>query len=184
AQMGTSGTAQPWQSLNARVLEALKAGDYGEGPTKLAEQALSVARSVFGNRAPQTLASLSNLAVLYTHQARYRDAEPLLVQVLQAERATLGDRNPQTLTAFNNLAQLYTWEGRNRDAEPLFREALQTSLQVLGGPPSRHAAVDEQPRRSLQGGGPLRRGRAAVQASAADAAAGAGAPPSRYPGKR
>jgi tetratricopeptide (TPR) repeat protein/CHAT domain-containing protein len=127
---------QQWQSLNARVLEALKAGNFTEGATKLAEEALSVARKAFGDRAPQTLASLNNLAALYQFQGRNGEAEPLFREVLQVERTVLGPRNPSTLTGLNNLAVLYQNEGRYGEAEPLFREALQARREALG---ARHA---------------------------------------------
>jgi tetratricopeptide (TPR) repeat protein len=79
---------QQWQQLNAQVMEAYQAGDYAKGVAS-AEQALQLARKVFGARHPDTLQSLNNLAMLYQAQGRYGEAEPLLKEALQGYRETL-----------------------------------------------------------------------------------------------
>src|SRR5215831_5780030 len=120
-----------WEALNAQGVEAYRAGDYSNG-TKLAEEALGLARKAFGDRDPRTLTSLDNLAGLYDSQGRYGEAEPLYREALQARREVLGLRHPNTLTSLNNLAFLYNSQGRYGEAEPLYREALQASREVLG----------------------------------------------------
>src|SRR5215831_16397480 len=120
-----------WEALNAQGVEAYRAGDYSNG-TKLAEEALGLARKAFGDRDPRTLSSLNNLALLYKSQGRYGEAEPFYREALQARREVLGPRHPNTLTSLNNLAFLYNSQGRYGEAEPLFREALQARREVLG----------------------------------------------------
>jgi CHAT domain-containing protein/Flp pilus assembly protein TadD len=123
--------AVQWQSLNAQATEAYKAGDYAKG-TALAEAGLGLARQMFGDRDPSTLASLNQLALLYDSQGRYGDAEPLYREALQGWREVLGPHHPNTLAGLNNLAALYRAQGRYNDAEPLYREALQGWREVLG----------------------------------------------------
>src|SRR5215475_10108414 len=91
-----------WGELNAAALKAYQEGQYDEG-TGLAEQALALARQVFGPRHPDTLTSMNDLALLYASQGRYGEAEPLLTEALQLGRGVLGSRHPDTLTAMNNL---------------------------------------------------------------------------------
>jgi tetratricopeptide (TPR) repeat protein len=122
---------QRWQSLNQRVVEAYRSGNYADG-TGIAREALELARRRFGDRAPETLTSLNNLAGLYQAQGRYAEAEPLSQEALQARRETLGSRHPDTLTSLNTLASLYRAQGRYLEAELLYQEALQERREVLG----------------------------------------------------
>jgi tetratricopeptide (TPR) repeat protein len=131
AQPPTADVLQQWQSLNAQAMEAHRSGQYVNG-IKLAEEALALSRKAFGDRAPQTLTSLNNLAALYDSQGRYGEAEPLYQGALQARREVFGPRHPGTLQSLNNLAFLYEAEGRYGEAEPLYREALQARREVLG----------------------------------------------------
>jgi tetratricopeptide (TPR) repeat protein len=96
AQLPAADAQPQWESLNAKVMEAYQARDYPNG-TALAEKALGLAQRAFGDRDPQTLTSLNNLAYLYQSQRRYAEAEPLYREALRANRDVLGPRHPQTL---------------------------------------------------------------------------------------
>src|SRR5688572_28384456 len=56
-----------WEELNARVVEAYRRGAYEQG-IALAEEARRVAEESFGALDERTLASLNNLAALYSRQ--------------------------------------------------------------------------------------------------------------------
>jgi len=129
--------AAAWRALHDQAVAAHQAGQYGPGIT-LAEQALALARRTFGERHPDTLQSLDNLALLYQRQGRHGEAEPLYRQALQLRREVQGERHPDTLTSLNNLAFLYASQGRHGEAEPLYRQALQLRREVLG---ERHPAT-------------------------------------------
>ena len=131
-------------------------------PSRSTAQALQLSREVLGERHPDTLTSLNNLAVLYESQGRYGEAEPLFEQALQLRREVLGERHPDTLTSLNNLAALYESQGRYGEAEPLYEQALQLRREVLGEQPPRHPHQPQQPGRSLRAPGALWRGRAAL----------------------
>jgi tetratricopeptide (TPR) repeat protein len=130
-QSPASDAQQRWQSLSRQAIDAYDTGDYPNG-IALAQQALRLASQTFGNRAPQTLTSLNNLAALMRVQGRYSEAEPLYKEALQARRDVLGPRHPDTLGSLNNLAFLYQSQGRYGEAEPLYRDVLQTNREVLG----------------------------------------------------
>jgi hypothetical protein len=76
AQVPATHATQQWQSLYAQANEAYRGGDYPRA-TEFAEEALGLARQIFGDRAPQTLTSINNLASFYATQSRYAKAEPL-----------------------------------------------------------------------------------------------------------
>ncbi len=46
---------------------------------------------------------MQELAILYKEQARYVEAEPLLLRALEGRRLKLGDTHPHTLESLNNL---------------------------------------------------------------------------------
>jgi len=45
--------------------------------------------------------------MLYKEQARYDEAEPLLVEAVTGRRLKLSDSHPHTLQSLNNLIDLY-----------------------------------------------------------------------------
>ncbi len=63
--------------------------------------------------------SINNLALLYQHQGRYGEAEPLFKRALEAQERLLGREHPNTLLSVNNLAVLYEVQGRHGEAAPL-----------------------------------------------------------------
>jgi hypothetical protein len=77
----------------------------------LEAQALEARRRVLGAEHPDTLKSISNLALIYQDQGRLEEAELLRVQELETRKRLLGAEHPGTLTSMNNLALLWnkTW---------------------------------------------------------------------------
>jgi len=67
---------------------------------------LQASREVLGDRHPDTLTSVNDLAMLLKAQGDLAGAEPLFREALQARREVLGDGHPDTLTSANNLARL------------------------------------------------------------------------------
>ncbi|MFC1634823.1 tetratricopeptide repeat protein [Planctomycetota bacterium] len=47
------------------------------------------------------------MAVLYKEQARYDEAELLLLEAIEGRRLILGDTHPHTIESLNNLIDLY-----------------------------------------------------------------------------
>ena len=111
-------------------------------------------------------------------QGRYAEAEPLYKRALAIPEKALGPDHPSVGTSLNNLAGLYRAQGRYAEAEPLYKRALAIREGAGARPPlCRHLA--QQPGRALSRPGPLRRGRAALQARPGDPREGAGARPPR-----
>ena len=55
--------------------------------------------------------------MLYKEQARYDEAEPLLVEAVTGRRLKLSDSHPHTLQSLNNLIALYKAWGKPEKAE-------------------------------------------------------------------
>ena len=58
-----------------------------------------------GTKHPSTLTSIANLAVTYSEQGKYDEAEELQLKVLDLHRKMLGPEHPNTLTSMANLAE-------------------------------------------------------------------------------
>jgi tetratricopeptide (TPR) repeat protein len=90
---------------------------------RMHRQTLALAEAGSPADEPRTSASLNNLAIVYSDQFRYHDAEPLFVRALDiAERA--GGENDALPLALHNLAGLYVKMGRFTEAEALIERAL------------------------------------------------------------
>jgi hypothetical protein len=55
--------------------------------------------------------------VLYKEQARYNEAEKLLLEAVKGRRLKLGDTHPHTLESLNNLINLYEAWNKPEEAE-------------------------------------------------------------------
>lgn len=56
---------------------------------------------------PDTLTSIANLALIYSNQGRWGDAEKLEVRVMEMSKTKLGADHPDTLTSMGSLASTY-----------------------------------------------------------------------------
>jgi tetratricopeptide (TPR) repeat protein len=76
--------------------------------------------------------SQNNLALLYSSQERYEEAEPLYLSVLKMYKRMLGDEHPDLATSQLNLGVLYQKQGRCAEAEAPYRQALAIAQSKLG----------------------------------------------------
>jgi serine/threonine protein kinase/Tfp pilus assembly protein PilF len=85
-----------------------------------------------GKDNPLTLQNVNSLAVLYTKQKKYEEAERLFDEVLEARKRKLGDNHPETLESKNDLAVLYKEQAKYQEAEKLLLEAIEGRRLKLG----------------------------------------------------
>ncbi|KAJ5970810.1 FabD/lysophospholipase-like protein [Penicillium vulpinum] len=93
---------------------------------------LEYREKVLGPDHPDTLTSVSNLALVLSRLGEYEEAEALHQRALQDRERILGPDHPDTLISFNNLASVLTRQGEYEEAEDLHRWALQDQERVLG----------------------------------------------------
>lgn len=86
--------------------------------------ALKARRQQLGSHHPDTLASMTNLALVLKAQGKHDEAEPVSLEALKIYKALNGN--------VSNLAKLLQSQGKVVEAEPLLREALDAKREVLG----------------------------------------------------
>lgn len=95
-------------------------------------RALFLRRSKLGETHPDTLVSMSNVALGYESTGRLAQALPLYQHTLKHRTEQLGEDHPSTLLAMNNLAYAYHSSGRGDLALPLYQRTLERRKLVLG----------------------------------------------------
>ncbi len=75
---------------------------------------------------------ISNMAMVYYENAKYKEAEPLMKRALKIDEAALGKDHPNVATDLNNLAALYKATNRLKEAEPLMLRALKIDEASFG----------------------------------------------------
>ena len=99
---------------------------------RVLSQVLVAQQRVLGAEHPHTLASMANLANVYSYQGRYEQAQALHEQVLAANRRVLGPKHPHTLASMANLANVYSRQGHYEQAQTLHEQVLAAQQRVLG----------------------------------------------------
>lgn len=126
-----SNAEKHWEELNADVIHAFQNNDFRIA-VPLAEKAYRYALRRLGEKHPNTLTSLNNLAGLHEILGRYGKAEPLYKKALGLHDNFVSAERPGLLIPMNNLAGLYESQGRYKEAEPLYKHALQLAETALG----------------------------------------------------
>ncbi|MEM7164274.1 MAG: serine/threonine-protein kinase [Planctomycetota bacterium] len=97
----------------------------------LYERAMAAQQSLLGPANPDTLSTMTSLAVVYRRLGRVDAAERIYQQVLAARREIFGDAHPKTLTVMNNLGRLYHHTNRLTEAEELLVAVLDGRRSAL-----------------------------------------------------
>ena len=125
-------------SLNNLANLYYREGWYGQaGP--LFERALSILKRHPDAEQSDLSAVLKNLAILYTCQKRYTQAENILSERLAIEEVS--GNSQRIAEALRDLAHVYPLAGRYADAEPLLQRWLDVSKAIEGTADSEVAAV-------------------------------------------
>ncbi|MBN2559992.1 MAG: serine/threonine protein kinase [Phycisphaerae bacterium] len=106
-------------------------GLYDEAEPHL-DAAVEIGKRVQGEEHPETLASLSNMALLRKRQGRLKEAERIARHTVETSRRVLGEEYPQTIQATNNLAVLLQVAGQPEEAEALIRRTVETQQRTHG----------------------------------------------------
>jgi tetratricopeptide (TPR) repeat protein len=83
-------------------------GRYKEAKELQIEVMKATRKRLLGDKHPNTLISMANLALTYRKQGRWKEAEELQVQVMETRKRVIGDEHPRTLTSMANLASMYS----------------------------------------------------------------------------
>jgi tetratricopeptide (TPR) repeat protein len=95
-------------------------------------KALKLRKEVLGERHPNTIQSMADLAATYYQQGRSKEAEEIQVEVLALRKEVLGERHHDTITCMANLATTYHQQGRSKEAEEIYVKVLALQKEALG----------------------------------------------------
>jgi tetratricopeptide (TPR) repeat protein len=96
------------------------------------KQVMERRKAKLGEDHPDTLISMTNLALTLSDQGQWEEAEKLELQVTESHKMKLGADHPSTLTSINNLASSLLNQGRWEEAERLCVQVMETSKAKLG----------------------------------------------------
>ncbi len=96
------------------------------------ESALALRRQLLGPDHPDTLTSMSSLAIAFWSAGRLAEAVTLHEDTLKRRRARLGPDHPDTLESMGSLAVAYHDAGRLALALPLYEQTLKRHQAKLG----------------------------------------------------
>jgi tetratricopeptide (TPR) repeat protein/tRNA A-37 threonylcarbamoyl transferase component Bud32 len=116
---------------NLRASTAANLGDL-QSSEQMFRDSLEKQRAAFGDDDPDTVDSLSNLAVVIGRQGRIDEALPLLKEVYSREERVSGETHPDTINSMANYAMALTSAKRPAEAEPIQKHAVQLARQVFG----------------------------------------------------
>jgi len=102
---------------------------------ELTEKERSIRADASGERHPDTLTVMNNLALTYSDLGQNDRALELLLKVLDARKEVLGEQHPDTLVTMNNMAPIYNNLGQND-------KALDLQLNILDAMNEAHAKQD------------------------------------------
>ncbi len=117
--------------LSDRTLILYNDGQYKQA-LPLLEKALQLRTEALGEKHPDTLTSLNNLAEAYVAIGRPAEALALHEKALWLRTEILGEKHPITLVSLDNLAKVYDALGRHVEALPLNVKALRFRTETLG----------------------------------------------------
>lgn len=81
-------------------------------------------KKVLGQKHPNTLTNMANLASTYRNQGRWKEAEDLFVLAMETRKRVLGQEHPSTLTSMANLAFTWKEQGQDEGAPNLLKECI------------------------------------------------------------
>jgi hypothetical protein len=99
---------------------------------ELGQRVLDGRRATLGERHPDTLAAMSDLAATLRWHDELDAARALHQQVLDGRRELLGERHPDTLTAMANLATTRLMQGEVEVARELQQQVLDGRRELFG----------------------------------------------------
>jgi len=78
------------------------------------------------------LSVAENIALVYSGQGKWREAEALETVVMEKRKHLLGEEHPDTLTTMGNLACIYGDQGKWKEAEALETVVMEKRKHLLG----------------------------------------------------
>jgi tetratricopeptide (TPR) repeat protein len=97
----------------------------------LFNRALAIRKKAFGENHRAVANNLNDLALVYSFQRKFAEAENCFKESLAIEEQLGGDKR-EMATTLNNLARLYWSQGRYGEAEPMIKQVLEIDEEAKG----------------------------------------------------
>ena len=86
---------------------------------------LKLRQKMLGEGHPDTIMTMTHLAMTYYQQGRSMEAEQIYLDVLELRKEMLGERHPDTIWSMADLAATNHQQGRSAEAEQIFLDVLE-----------------------------------------------------------
>jgi CHAT domain-containing protein/Tfp pilus assembly protein PilF len=126
-----SSTQEEATRLMNEAVGLYKKGHYSDA-IRLAARALNLEEKSLGPNHPDLVASLINLASLYTEIGAYAKAEPLFQRALEIVEKTPDPDPAEFASLLNNYAYFHNQQANYEEAESLYQRALEIREKSLG----------------------------------------------------
>jgi CHAT domain-containing protein/Tfp pilus assembly protein PilF len=126
--------------LTIQVKQLERQGKY-QAALPLAEKALRIHRSIYGEQHRFYADALGWVALLHDHLGAPARAEPLFRNALEIHRQALGELHPSYADSLNNLAEVTASRGDYVQAKRLFEQVRVIIQQTLGEKHARYATA-------------------------------------------
>jgi len=103
-----------------------------EDAKSIATELVALCQTGLGPEAPETLITMSNLAIQYSALGDLAEADALQRKVYEVRLRTLGSMHPDTLGSLKNLAVLCDSQGDYQRSQALFEQAAEGYTSLLG----------------------------------------------------
>ncbi|MCJ1396800.1 hypothetical protein MMC18_009692 [Xylographa bjoerkii] len=130
------------QAMAVQVGTLLQLGNL-EQAKLIQEELVAEARKANGDKHPDTVQSVLDLAVIKAEMSEYDEAEVLQIAGLEDIRKLFGTEHPRTINAMRSLCSTYCDQGRYYEAESIALEARSLSIQSLGSNNPKTLAVSQ-----------------------------------------
>ena len=120
------------RSAGERVVRDRIQDDLSE-PQPLHEYLVTIDQGELVSEKQRMAESLHNLALLYSEQGRYAEAEAQSLRALSIRESISGRDHPEIAVSLHTLARIYTLQGRFKDADQHYEEAIRIFEATLGG---------------------------------------------------
>ncbi|KAH8586005.1 P-loop containing nucleoside triphosphate hydrolase protein, partial [Bisporella sp. PMI_857] len=112
----------------------------------MVEKALDAREAVLGMDHPDTLRSVSVMALILQFQGKHRAAEEMIRRVLEGREKVLGEDHPETITIGSILALVLRHQGKYEAAEEMNQRSLEGYKKILGDSHSALACISARAR--------------------------------------
>ena len=126
------GALKAWASVLAKAMVYADETGYYQTAQEMGRCVLEARETTLGAEHPDTLFSVSELAVALGLGGKYEESELVLRRALQGREKVLGPEHPSTIRDLSRLGVVLTYRGSYEEAELILRRVVQANEKLLG----------------------------------------------------